>query len=66
MSAAESVLALAVALLARLGFPLHPVAADAPEPSPHPVPLVAMASPWLPSLSLGIPGRYTPQTGGEP
>jgi len=37
-----------------------------PPLSPHPVPLLTMASPCAPVLSLGLPGRYTPQTGGMP
>ena len=36
----------------------------APPPGAPPVPLVAMASPWYPSASLGLPGGWTPQTGG--
>ncbi len=35
--------------------------------SPSAAPLVAMASPWYLSASLGLPGRYgRPQTGGVP
>jgi hypothetical protein len=49
-----------------LGVALRPLRTAGPA-TPAAVPLVAMASPWVPGLSLGLPGRYTrPQTGGEP
>jgi hypothetical protein len=58
-------IALAVALLARLGYPFRPLA-DAGPALPVVVPLCASGAAWLPLRPLGLPGEYTPQTGGEP
>ena len=57
-------LALVAALLVRLGFPLLPVAE--PVPVAPMAPLCAARAHWAPLPSLGLPGHYTPQTGGEP
>jgi hypothetical protein len=54
--------ALAGALGALLGL-ARPLA-DVPCPVPLPVPPSAFSSPWVPRLSLGLPGDWTPQTGG--
>jgi hypothetical protein len=54
--------AMAGALGALLG--LVRLLADVPCPVPLPVPPSAFSSPWVPRLSLGLPGRWTPQTGG--
>lgn len=57
-------LALAVALLVRLGFPLVPI--TEPVPVPPAPPLLAARAYWVPLRPLGLPGDYTPQTGGAP
>lgn len=61
----RSFVALAVALLARLGFHLRPLADTGPM-TPVVVPLCAGGAAWLPLCPLGLPGEYTPMTGGEP
>lgn len=61
----ESLLALAVALLARLGLAWLPLADTGPV-LPVVVPLMAGGAAWLPLRPLGLPDEYTPQTGGEP
>jgi hypothetical protein len=58
-------LALAVALLARLGLAWCPVA-DAGPLLPVVVPLCAGGAAWLPLRPLGLPGDWIPMTGGEP
>jgi hypothetical protein len=58
-------LALAVALLARLGVSLRPLAGAGPM-TPVAVPLCAGGAAWLPLRPLGLPDEYTPMTGGEP
>lgn len=65
LNAWRSLAALTVALLTRLGYHLLPLANAGPA-----VPLVAPpfadASNWLPPCLPGLPGDWTPQTGGEP
>ena len=56
---------LAVALLLRLGVALRPLA-TAGLATPAAVPLCAGGAAWLPLRPLGLPGDYTPQTGGMP
>lgn len=63
--AARELLRLAVALLARLGFPVRPLTGSGPLLGAPVVPLIAAAT-WLPVASLGIPGDYTPAKGGAP
>jgi hypothetical protein len=58
-------LALAAALLARLGFCMRPLADIGPV-LPVVVPLCAGGAAWLPLRPLGLPCDWTPQTGGEP
>jgi hypothetical protein len=58
-------LALAAALLVRLGFPLLPLAESGPA-APLIVPSYAPGAIAVVPRPLGLPGRYTPQTGGEP
>jgi hypothetical protein len=58
--------ALAVALLSRLGLLRRAVTAGPAVAAPPAAPPTAAALPLLPLLSLGLPGRYTPQTGGLP
>ena len=63
LGACRRLLALAAVILARLGFLRRPVLAGRlglPLPVPHP------AAVGAPRFSLGLPGRWTPQTGGEP
>lgn len=62
---AARLLALAVALLARLGYPFRPLA-DAGLVLPVVVPLCAGGAAWLPLRPLGLPSHYSPNTGGEP
>lgn len=57
--------ALAAEFLARLGRPLVTLA-DAGPLAPVIVPLLARGTAWLPLRPLGLPGDYTPMTGGEP
>ena len=65
--AGRALLGLAAALLARLGFLWRAAATDGAGQLMPAVPLVAMASPYHPRLSLGLRGSYAkPQTGGEP
>ena len=57
--------ALAAAFLARLSLILIPLG----EPRPLVLPTVlvfALVTSWVPWHPLGLPGRYTPTTGGEP
>jgi hypothetical protein len=61
----EHLLAVAVALLARLGFPWCPLADTGPV-LPVAVPLMAGGAAWLPLRPLGLPGEYTPTKGGAP
>lgn len=61
----ERLLALAVALLGRLGYPFLPPADPGPV-LPVVVPLMAGGAAWLPLRPLGLPGEYTPTTGGGP
>ena len=56
---------LAVAFLLRLGVALQPLAASGPL-MPVVVPLGARGAAWLPLCPLGLPGDYTPMTGGMP
>lgn len=56
---------LAVALLARLGYPFLSLA-DAGPAVPLVVPLMAGGAAWLPLRPLGLPGEYTPTKGGAP
>lgn len=56
---------LAIALLARLGVSLCPLAEAGPA-VPVVVPLCAGGASWLPLRPLGLPGDYTPMTGGMP
>jgi hypothetical protein len=58
-------LALAATLLASLGFRLCPLG-DTGEALPAAVPRCAPGGAYLPLVPLGLPGHYTPQTGGEP
>jgi len=57
-------LALGAVILARLGFLRRPVLAVPGLPLPVPAAVPAVTDPQ--GLSLGLPGRWTPQTGGEP
>ena len=61
----SAVARVAVALLARLGYPFLPLADTGPV-LPVVVPLAAGGAAWLPLRPLGLPGHYNPQTGGEP
>jgi hypothetical protein len=61
----ERLLALAAALLARLGFCTRPLA-DAGPVLPVVVPLCAGGAAWLPLRPLGLPDKHAPATGGEP
>jgi hypothetical protein len=61
----ERLLALAVALLARLGFLFLPLA-DAGPVLPVVVPLMAGGAAWLPLRPLGLPDEHAPMTGDEP
>lgn len=56
--------ALALALLARLGFPLCPLTAGTALPVV--VPRCAPGGAYLPVRLLGLPGDWTPMTGGMP
>jgi len=56
--------AMAGALAALLGL-VRPLPA-VPPPLAPPVLSGAMASPYVPRFSLGLPGDWTPQTGGMP
>jgi hypothetical protein len=57
-------LSLAAAILARLGFLRRPGLAVLMPPVPAAV--VFPHAAWMPRLSLGLPGDWTPMTGGEP
>lgn len=60
-----SLLDLAQAFLARLALILIPLG----EPRSLVLPTVlvfALVTSWVPWRSLGLPGRYTPMTGGMP
>jgi hypothetical protein len=57
-------LALGAAILVRLGFLARPVLTVPGLPLPVPAAIPAVTDPQGPSL--GLPGRWTPQTGGEP
>lgn len=57
-------LALAGALLARLGFLRRPVLAVPSVPLPVPAAVPAVTDP--PGFSLGLPGNWTPMTGCWP
>ena len=57
-------LALGALILARLGFLRRPVLA-APVPSAPAAAILPHAA-WMPRFSLGLPGHWTPMTGGEP
>lgn len=56
-------LSLAAAFLARIGLPLVPVAE--PVPVAPMAPLCAARAWWVPLRPLGLPGDYTPMTGGR-
>lgn len=58
-------LSLAAAFLARLGLLLVPLAGHR-SLAPFVVLAFALVTAWIPLRPLGLPGRYTPQTGGEP
>jgi hypothetical protein len=58
-------LALAVALLVRLGLLRCPVA-TAPAVPPPPAACPVARCVQLLALSLGLPGNWTPMTGSEP
>lgn len=60
----QRLLALAAAILARLGFLRCPALAAPGLSLPAPAPCPAAVG--APRFSLGLPGRWTPQTGGEP
>lgn len=62
---AARLIGLAGALLVRLGYPFLPLADTGPV-LPVVVPLMAGGAAWLPLRPLGLPGEYTPTTGGEP
>jgi hypothetical protein len=62
---AARLLALAIALLARLGHHLLPLANSGPL-VPFVVPPFTRVSNLLPLCLPGLPGDWTPQTGGEP
>ena len=57
--------ALAVALLARLGYPFLPLADTGPV-LPVVVPLCAGGAAWLPLRPLGLPGAWPPIERGAP
>ena len=57
-------LALAAAILARLGFLSRPALAVPGLSLPVPAAVPAVTDPQ--GLCLGLPGRWTPMTGGEP
>lgn len=65
MATASSLLALAVALLLRLGCPFRPLA-DAGPALPVVVPLCAGGAAWLPLRPLGLPGDCPPIERGAP
>jgi hypothetical protein len=56
-------LALGAVILARLGFLARPVLTECPS---LPLPALHPAGGNAPRRSLGLPGHWTPQTGGEP
>lgn len=58
-------IALAVALLVRLGLLCRAAPADSLDvrPVPRPVQPALVAAP---AISLGLPGNWTPMTGSEP
>jgi hypothetical protein len=58
----SSLLAAIAGALGRLLGLARPLAV--PPPVAPPVLSGAMASPYVPRLSLGLPGDWTPQTGG--
>ena len=55
----------AVAVAHALGVALRPLRTAGPA-VPAAVPLLAMASPWVPSASLGMPGEWPPSERGAP
>jgi hypothetical protein len=57
--------AIAGALLLRLGFGVRRVLAPVPVLRAAPA-IAARPGDWVPFRPLGLPGTWTPQTGGEP
>jgi hypothetical protein len=57
-------LALSAVILARLGFLRRTVLTVPSLPLPVPAAVPVVMDP--PRLSLGLPGHWTPMTGGEP
>ena len=62
-SVVDMFLAAIAGALGRLLGLARPLAVPSPPPAP-PVLSGAMASPYVPRFSLGLPGDWTPQTGG--